>query len=188
MIWIADIKSGLIKADNTNHFTVLNLPGPVSNNAFHVASLNGKTVICGGGTDDSWNNLGRTLQISSFEDNAWKIAEGSNINDAIRSLIDPDDENHLFISTWGSGLLEYRDNLLVKQYTDANSPLQTIIPGKPYVRICGLAMDKDKNLWMTQTGVPGSLKILKQNGSWIVNPLTIRCPGYRRSYNNEIRI
>ena len=117
--------------------------------------FNGKTIICGGGTDSSWNNLERPFQVSLFQENNWSIWMAAISNDALRSLIDPDDENHLFISTWGGGLLEYKDNHLVNQYTDANSPLQTIIPGKPYVRICGLAMDKDKNLWMTQTGVPG---------------------------------
>ena len=70
-------------------------------------------------------------------------------------------------------MLEYKNNLLVNQFTDANSPLQTIIPGKPYVRICGLAMDKSMNLWITQSEVTGSIKMLKPDGTWIVNPLTI---------------
>src|SRR5512136_210406 len=91
----------------------------------------------------------------------------------MRILIDPGNNNHFFISTWGSGLLEYENNLLINNYNDANSPLQTIIPGKPFVRICGMAMDKDRNLWITQTEVPGSIKILKPDGSWIVNPVTI---------------
>ena len=65
---------------------------------------------------------------------------------------------------------------LIKQYTEANSPLQTIIPGRPYVRICGLAMDKSKNLWITQTQVPGSIKVLKPDKTWIVNPVTIDAP------------
>ena len=157
-------------------FSVLNLPGPISNNAFYVSSYNGKTIICGGGTDNSWNNLGRPLQVSLYLDNNWNNLTHSTIKDAMRSLVDPVDENHMFISTWGGGLLEYKDNNLLNQYTDTNSPLQTIIPGKPYVRIYGLTIDKDKNLWMTQTGVPGSIKVLKPDGRWIVNPLTIDAP------------
>jgi ligand-binding sensor domain-containing protein len=74
------------------------------------------------------------------------------------------------------GLLEYLNNDLVKQYTQSNSPLQTIIPGQPYVRICGLAMDKNKNLWMTQSEVIGNIKVLKPDGSWIVNPITLDVP------------
>jgi Tfp pilus assembly protein FimT len=94
----------------------------------------------------------------------------------MRTLIDPDNADHIFVSTWGGGVLEYENNNLVKQYTESNSPLQTIIPGRPYVRICGLAMDKSKYLWMTQTEVQGSLKVLKPDGSWIVNPITIDAP------------
>jgi len=175
-IWIADINSGLIKGENLTEFKMLNLPGPVSNSAFNITSYNGKTIICGGATDASWNNQDRSMQISIFDNNNWSSLTPGTIIDPMRTLIDPDDVNHLFVSTWGRGLLEYKNNNLVKQYTGSNSPLQTIIPGQPYVRICGMAMDKSKYLWITQTEVQGSLKILKPDGSWIVNPLTIDAP------------
>ena len=37
-------------------------------------------------------------------------------------------------------------------------------------------MDKNKYLWITQTGVPGSIKVLKPDGTWIVYPFTIEAP------------
>jgi hypothetical protein len=175
-IWIADINSGLIKGENLTEFKMLILPGPVSNSAFNITSYNGKTIICGGATDASWNNQGRSMQISIFNNNAWSSLTPGTIIDPMRTLIDPDDVNHIFISTWGRGLLEYKNNILVKQFDETNSPLQTIIPGQHYVRICGMAMDKSKYLWITQTEVQGSLKILKPDGSWIVNPVTIDAP------------
>jgi len=98
------------------------------------------------------------------------------IYDPMRILADPADNNHFWVSTWGAGLLEYRNNVLVKKYDDSNSPLQTIIPGKPYSRICGLAMDRERNLWITQTGVPGSIKVLKNDNTWITFPFTIDAP------------
>ncbi|MCX6255673.1 MAG: hypothetical protein NTV31_14535 [Bacteroidia bacterium] len=175
-IWIADINSGLVRGENMSVYSALTLPGPASNNAYNISSYNGKTIICGGGADVSWNNQGRPLQVSIHENNNWTTLSSGSIIDAMRALIDPDNNNHIFISTWGGGLLEYENNNLIKQYTESNSPLQTIIPGKPYVRICGLAMDKSKNLWITQTEVPGSIKVLKPDGSWIVNPVTIDAP------------
>jgi hypothetical protein len=175
-IWIADISSGLIRGENMSEFSALTQPGPVSNNAYNISSLNGKTVICGGGADVAWNSLRRPLQISIHEGNNWNSITSGTILDAMRALIDPDNNNHLFISTWGGGLLEYENNNLVKQYNESNSPLQTIIAGQPYVRVCGLAMDKSKNLWITQTEVPGSIKVLKPDGSWIVNPITLDVP------------
>ena len=175
-IWIADINSGLVRGENMQMFSALTLPGPVSNNAFNITSYNGKTVICGGATDVSWNNQGRPLQVSIHENNNWISLPSGTIIDPMRALIDPDNNNHMFVSTWGGGLLEYENDNLLKQYTESNSPLQTIIPGRPYVRICGLALDKSKNLWLTQTGVPGSIKVLKADGTWIANPITIDAP------------
>jgi hypothetical protein len=175
-LWIADVNSGLIRGENLSQFSALTLPGPASINAFNITSLNGKTIICDGGADVSWNNQNRIFQLSLYENNNWNSLSSATVKDAMRALIDPDNTSHIYVSSWGGGLLEYENNTLQEHYTEINSPLQTIIPGSPYVRICGLAMDKDRNLWMTQTGVPGSIKILKPDGSWIVNPVTIDAP------------
>jgi len=175
-IWIADISSGLVRGENMAAFLGLTLPGPASNNAYNISSYNGKTIICGGAADVSWNNRWRPLEISIHEKNNWITLSSGTIKDAMRALTDLENSNHMFVSTWGGGLLEYENNNLKKQYTESNSPLQTIIPGQPYVRICGLAMDKEKNLWITQTGVPSSIKVLKPDGNWIVNPVTIEAP------------
>lgn len=172
-IWIADVSNGLILNKNVSEYSRLTLPGPVSNNAISIISQEGKTIICGGGIDAAWNNLWRPLQVSICEDNTWTDIYSTAISDPMRAVTDPSDNTHFFVSTWGGGLLEYKNNLLVKQYTDANSPLQTIIPGKPYVRVCGMAMDNKNNLWITQTEVQGSIKMMKPDGTWIVNPLTI---------------
>jgi len=169
-LWIADVRSGLIRGENMSVFSQLTLPGPSSNNAYSITSLNGKTIICGGGADVTWNNFWRPLQVSVHENNEWTILSPSTIKDPMRALIDPENSNHYFISTWGGGLLEYENNTLINQFNDSNSPLQTVIPGNPYVRICGLAMDKDRNLWFTHNEVPGSIKALKPDGEWIINP------------------
>lgn len=175
-IYIADFSWGLIEKKNSGDYRILTLPGPVSNDAINVCSHNGKTIICSGGIDASWNNLWNPMRVSVSENNSWSHFSIDSISDPLRSAVDNTDSDHFFLSTWGGGLLEIRNNTIVKQYTEKNSPLQTIIPDKPYVRICGLAMDKGNNLWITQTEVPGSIKILKPDGSWIVNPVTINSP------------
>ena len=177
-IWVADLSSGLIRGENVNMpvFETLTLPGPASNNAFSITSYNGTTIITGGGADVSWNNQGRPLQVSNYENNSWNLLFSDNIKDPMRAVVDPDNNKHIYIASWGGGLLDVKENIIVKQYTESNSPLQTIIPGKAYVRLCGLAFDRSGNLWMTQTQVPGSIKVLKPDGNWIVNPLTIDAP------------
>lgn len=175
-IWIADGNSGLIRGSNMTTFTAFYLPGPASDYAYHIASYNSKTVICPGGTDNSWNSLRRPFQVSFFQNNTWTYLKFNQTFDAVRSVIDPSDESHIFISSWGDGLFEYREGNLLHHYTDANSPLVSTIPGQPYIRILGLAMDKNNNLWMTQSGVAGSIKVLRPDGNWVVNPVTIDAP------------
>ena len=174
--WIADITSGLVRGRNLSDFSALTLPGPISNNAYNISSINGKTIISGGGGNVSWNNLFRPLELSVHENKAWTDITSTAIIDPMRSIVDPDNINHFFVSTWGGGLLEYENNLLVKQYTDLNSPLENVIPGQPYVRVCGLAFDKDKNLWITQTEVTHTIKALRPDGSWILNPAPVDVP------------
>lgn len=175
-IWIADIRDGLVYGRNMTDFSFLTLPGPVTNTAFSVTSLDGKTIITGGGATVSWNNVWRPFQVSVNENHAWSSLPANGISDAMRALIDPLDNNHVFVTTWGAGLLEFRGNQLVKQYNDSNSPLQTIIPGSPYVRVCGMVMDEKRNLWITQTEVPSSLKVLKSDGTWLNNFERINAP------------
>ena len=129
-LWIADRISGLLKSNAGSSFTEYTLPGPVTNNASHIFSQNGKTLITGGGADASWNALSRTFQASAHEKSGWSSLEAPGVSDAMRSLIDPEDPDHVFISTWGGGLLEFKNNELLKQYSYNNSPLQTIIPGE----------------------------------------------------------
>ncbi|MBP8959271.1 MAG: T9SS type A sorting domain-containing protein [Bacteroidales bacterium] len=175
-IWIADKSIGLVRMENMRDFVKLSLPGPSSNNVIYISASNGKAYVSGGGTDNAWNNLMRPFQVFVYENNNWVSLMPPGIYDPMRVLPDPADNNHFWVSTWGAGILEYKNNILIKKYDDSNSPLQTIIPGKPYSRICGLAMDRDRNLWITQTGVPGSVKVLKSDNTWITFPFTIDAP------------
>jgi ligand-binding sensor domain-containing protein len=176
-IWIADISKGLIKGTNMTTFANLVLPGPATNNVVSITNKNGTTYIAGGSVDNSWNNQWRDLQIFIHENNSWNSVTSTTLKDAMRVIPDPLNSNHYFVSTWGMGLLEYENNVIKNKYDDSNSPLKTIIPGGPYSRICGLAMDQSGNLWITHTGVPGSIKVLKPDGTWITfSSITIDVP------------
>jgi hypothetical protein len=175
-IWIADKNFGLIEGDKMVKFTNLTLTGPASNYVGHIASLNGKTVICAGGSDYLWNPIGRAFQVSVHENNKFiNILSGTG-SDAMRGCIDPNDINHFYISTWGDGLFEYRNNNPVNHYDETNSPLLNNYSGGQGVKICGIASDKPGNLWVTQTGSKGNILILKPDGNWIDYPLPVDSP------------
>jgi hypothetical protein len=178
-IWIADISKGLIKWVSTDIFSNFVLPGPYKNNVISITNKNGKTFITGGAVDNAWNNQWRDLQVFIHENNSWHSEISYTLKDAMRVLPDPANNDHYFVSTWGGGLLEYENDSLLNKFDDSNSPLKTIIPGAAYSRICGLAMDESRNIWITQTGVQGSIKIFrpdKLSDKWITYPYTIEAP------------
>ncbi|NMC40595.1 MAG: T9SS type A sorting domain-containing protein [Bacteroidales bacterium] len=175
-LWIADRSSGLIRAVNGNEYIRLALPGPITSNVHNISTSGGKAFIAAGGVDNAWNNLWRPLQVFTSDNNLWISDMRQDLHDAMRILPDPADKNHFWVSTWGAGLLEYENNQFARKYDASNSPLETIIPGKPYSRVCGLAMDRNRNIWITQTGVPGSVKVLKPDRTWISFPFTIEAP------------
>ena len=172
-IWIADKEYGLIRGRNMTEFVSLSPDGPASDDAVNITSMGGNTIISSGGTDNSWNKKGRPFQVSVFDGNHFTNLFSASVTDAMRSCFDPVNSGHFFVSTWGDGLLEYNNNTLVKKYDNSNSPLQA---DGTLVKVCGLAMDDSKNLWITQTGVTGSIKILKSDGTWIVHPAVIDAP------------
>jgi hypothetical protein len=175
-IWIADNSMGLIRGENMTSFSPLTIPGPYRNDVTFITSSGGKTYIAGGAVDNAWNNVWRPFGVFIDESNSWHSDLVSNLHDPMRILPDPGDKTHYWVSTWGHGLIEFKDDSVFKRYDDSNSPLKTIIPGQPYSRVCGLAMDSKKNIWMTQTGVPGTIKVLRADKTWITNPVTIDVP------------
>jgi hypothetical protein len=172
-IWLADKDYGLIMVDKSNNFIILTLTGPSSNEIANTISYSGKTIICGGGTDDSWNNLLRPFMVSVYENNRFSNFASNSAYDAMRVCFEPDNNSHFFVSSWGYGLFEYNNNTLIKNYNALNSPLGNGTVPVTAIKIWGLAMDQSKNLWITQSDTPENIKILKPDGNWIIYPINI---------------
>ncbi len=175
-IWLADKKYGLVREDKTGSCTSLSLNSPYSDKSSFISSFNGKTIICEGGADKNWNGQGMEFRFSVFESNKFAGISFGQYYDAMRCCIDPSDARHYYISSWGDGLFEYRDNNQINHFDESNSPLGNDITGARSIRIGGLAYDKAGNLWMSRSGTPGRIFILKKNGSWIDYPVHIDAP------------
>lgn len=114
--------------------------------------------------NDSWSSLpDRQHMISTI---------GYQPADFLNMAVDPNDQSHYFITTWGDGMLEFRNNVFYKQHGPGNSPFRNVIPGR-FCRVDGATFDEDGNLWVLNSryNPPGnpdsSLCILKPDGTWI---------------------
>ncbi|MDR1356248.1 MAG: hypothetical protein LBJ58_01105, partial [Tannerellaceae bacterium] len=145
--------------------------GPKRNlNAF-LSMHNNKLYVAGGGRwANRFQNPG-TVMIYDADSLKWNnLKDISGFMDATCIAVDPKDDAHLFVSTWGEGVYEFKDGELLQRYNHTNSALSTIYPGSAsqynYVRVEGVCFDKEGNLWMTNTEVADAVVVMKADGAW----------------------
>ncbi|HKI90095.1 MAG TPA: two-component regulator propeller domain-containing protein, partial [Draconibacterium sp.] len=89
--------------------------------------------------------------------------------DIVCMVADPNDPDHIFVGSWGGGLLEFQGDQFLNRFTNHNSPLETALPqqpDEPYVRIGGLGFDSEGNLWITNSDVAKNLVKRSPSGEW----------------------
>ena len=184
--WIASGVNGLvgIQKGSDNSFTRIvsdiTIPSPKRNYNAFMTIHNDRLLVTGG--DRTTNRLGRPGTFMIYENDAWTNFDESIANDEIRKMIgivsrdymgvavDPDDENHFFIATYGEGIIELKDNAFVNLYNFNNSTLKSVYILENYVnyvRIGSVCFDKDRNLWSTNCLTANAINVLKPNGEWV---------------------
>lgn len=185
-IWLATSYSGVGKWSITEQtFDLFRPSGPTVNYAWRIIYSNGKILtIPGGRWAVEYNRIGHVMM---FEDGVWTNITNDAIpgptghavplyaTDFVDAVIDPLDNSHFFVATYGTGLYEFRDNQYYKLYNADNSGVETIFPTrKPeyayykYHRIDGLTFDDQGNLWFLNNGTSSTVKYLPKNSTGTV--------------------
>jgi ligand-binding sensor domain-containing protein len=81
-------------------------------------------------------------------------------------VVDPSDKNHLFIGSSGAGLLEVKNVAAIKFYRDTNSTLLQQFGNPGQVKVHGLVLDDEFNLWCSNAGVNSVINVRKNDGNW----------------------
>lgn len=175
-IWIADFQNALVSVSG-NSFESYYPMGPMDNSVFYLSSDRSSNVwVTPGGRTDAWGNSWMAPRFQRFSGGEWtnfskaEYPEMDGFFDVVCLAVDPFDENHFFVGSWGGGVLEFRNDQFVERYTNQNSPLETALPqqpNEPFVRIGGLDFDSEGNLWITNTATAQyNLHKLSPAGEW----------------------
>lgn len=178
--WLACGEDGLkgIKKNTGTSYEIitdqLTINSPKNNYAWDLQFKGGKLWVTGGGrsTDRYWRqNTIMTYDESDLWTNYnYRIAEtqtGRYFQDAMTLDVDPDDPAHSFVGYYGDGILELHNDTVLNWYHSTNSPLEAALSGNDrYVRIGGVTLDKDKNLWITNCVSSAPIKVLTAEGEW----------------------
>lgn len=181
--WIASGENGLIGAKRkaAGQYEIvmsgLDIEGPKRNYNAYMTFHKEKLLITGGGRWTNREDRPGTLMVYqdggwfNFDENEVTKKVGYGCRDYTSVAVDPNDENHYFVSTYGEGVLEFKDNEYIQLYNHTNSELQTIYPNSAgdaprYVRVGSVTFDKSGNLWMTNCGVSNGIVMRTSDGTW----------------------
>jgi len=173
-LWVADNDQGLWSIGTDNVGLPYTFNGPASP-VVAAMDISGKQLwVVPGGRTASYTSLFRVPQFYTLSDNTWSSYNTGNMPESfapVRDILcvaaDPTDGNHVFMGSWGQGLIEMDNGELKEIYTPDNSTLQYFTgTGVGYLRIGGVAFDSQNNLWVTNDGAANVLSMRKPSGEW----------------------
>ncbi len=172
-LWVGDRRQGLVRQHGSNNFETIILPGPPYSNAFGLASGGGRLWVAPGaisyGGVNSWNQNGIFL----FENGQWETFNRldfpllQDVADIISITVHPGDNRKAYASSWFGGLVKLSPEGVMNVYNEENSTLQKRAGFEDRLRIGGTAVDREGNLWVTNSEVDKPLSVKKLNGEWM---------------------
>lgn len=179
LFWLGTGDEGLVRyKDNTAQATY-RPEGPNSNYSYRLRMVGDKLYMLPGGR---WAvQYTRMGEIMMLQNGGWdnitngEIVEQINnhpIYDVMDVAQDPNDSEHYFATTFGTGMLEMQGHKVIKHYMPNNSPLIAAASNNPasYTRTDGIMYDDKGNLWILNTGnsstLYGTIHVVSPMGKW----------------------
>lgn len=151
--------------------------GPASNQVFSIAAENNNLWVVYGGYDISYTPLAKRLGYDHYNGSKSEGKLWTNIafdpsfpaRDLVNITFDPNEENKVYLSSWGSGMLVVENDAPSIIWDDSNSALEDLYPegsNDSSIRVNGSAFDNMGNFWISNAWVPNRLKKLGTGGNW----------------------
>jgi len=175
--WFAANASGIISYKQTaNETPTINYykpDGPAVNTPWDMTFSSQKLfVVPGGRWDIQYNNLGNVMM---FENGIWsniltpsiQSKTGKQALDFMNVAVDQADNKHFFVTSYGTGLYEFRNNSFYRLYNESNSTIKSIFPGDPlYMRLDGAVLDTKNNLYLTNSNEKNGVVVRMADSTW----------------------
>lgn len=148
--------------------------GPAINMPWDMTFSGQKLFVIPGGRWASQYNYPGVVMM--FENGNWtnilnqdiQSKTGKQALDFMNVAVDPADNKHFFVTSYGTGLYEFRNNVFYRLYNESNSTIKSIFPGDPlYMRLDGAIFDKNNNLFLTNMNVATGIKVRSADSTWI---------------------
>lgn len=158
--WLAYFDMGIAKYMLQNgKYDMFRPSGPAENRPYRMRVFDETLYVVPGGR---WGvQYGRQGVVMIYKDRQWtnidshQIVEktGKVALDFMNVAVDPLDADHFYVTSYGTGLYEFKGTDLVRRLTAEDTPISS--PNTTYdlyTRLDGAVFDKDGNLWFASAG------------------------------------
>jgi len=172
--YLADARSGLVKAANAFNSEQITFEGPRYNDAYRAKWEKGKLAVAGGGLNGTAPSFSRRGG-SMLEDGEWTsvmqsnqpIIQNQDIWDYISVAINPSNTEEVAFGTFSKiPLIELENDQIVDTFAYTNSLLEGDTSGTNWGYVSDLNYDEDENLWIANAYADQPLKVKAADGSW----------------------
>lgn len=180
--WYAGHAEGIVRFTPTDRLCY-KPQAPLSNTPYRMTTAHNQLwVVPGGRWADRYVNPGCVMiyangQWTNIPVDSIRTTPSEPVLDFMNVAVDPNDANHYFITSYGTGLYEFRGQKCIAHHLP--SPQNTIhsaVPGVDslYTRLDYAMYDSMANLWMLNAGaVPYPLVCLDKDGQWRGLPMVV---------------
>lgn len=162
---VADSYRGLITTNLTGTASSCYPNGPDNNLCLDIVS-NRKGVFCaGGGVLQNWNNLNNPIYVHCYKNGKWVTLNGG-ARDALRIAYDKNNEDTIYVASWGCGILKLENGKFTRRYNKHNSILQDRLNGDGATWVGAIAIDNKSNLFASNALLYPGMVIKTNKNEW----------------------
>lgn len=172
--WLGTEENGVVRVKDSD-YQEFSPDGPISNSSYRLRCFGDRLYVLAGGRWASQNSNPGIIMY--YENGHWtninnkQLVAGAKhiVYDVMNVAQDPNDTEHYYITTYGTGMLEMYGDSVMKLYLPSNSGLQAVIKDSPdrYTRTDGAIFDDLGNLWVLNAGLSDkSISVMTRSGEW----------------------
>lgn len=179
IIWLADEAKGLVRYDGNNPPDFIFPNGPKSELVSGFAASGDYLWVSHGPVESGGilQNQFRRGVISSYRTGTWQSLFKENTDNTICNMdsiidltcivADPGDADHVYAGSYNRGVLEFNDGRLTALYNKDNTGgALGYINLTNYIRVGGMALDNNNQLWVGMGEIGNILSVKKTDGTW----------------------
>ena len=173
--WYAGYAEGVVRFSKVTYQWMVYKPeGPWVNVPYRL-TVSGKSVWMVPGGRWASQNLNAGV-VMHYNGKQWinipadtiQAKTGLDVLDFMNVAADPKDENHYFVTSYGTGLYEFRKDTLYRHFLPGEDNTLQSANSDPlhYTRLDFAQYDKDGNLWMVNAVNTSQLQSIDNEGHW----------------------